>query len=103
MHHVARCAQNLREGLSAFLLVPDVKLVAARALLETQNIETRVAAESVESFVGQNLSELAEFAPTKFSVKMAALLAEYNRRVAAVETDDSLQIVVPASLRTSEL
>lgn len=102
MHHVARCAQNLREGLSAFLLVPDVKLNAARALLETENIETRVATESVESFVGQNLSELAEFAPTKFSLKMAALLAEYNQRVASVETDDSLQIVIPASLRTSE-
>ena len=102
MHHVARCAQNLREGLSAFLLVPDVKLNAARALLETENIETRVAAESVESFVGQNISELAEFAPMKFSLKMAALLAEYNQRVATVETDDSLQIDIPASLRTLE-
>ncbi|MHC4302230.1 MAG: DUF4928 family protein [Planctomycetota bacterium] len=99
MHHVARCAQNLREGLSAVLLVPDAKLNAARVLLETENIEAQVAAESVESFVGQNLSELAEFTTNKFSRKMGALLAEYNRRVAAVETDDSLQIVIPTSLR----
>lgn len=103
MHLVAKCAQNLREGLSVFLLVPDAKLNAARALLETENIETRVAAESVESFVGQNISELAEFTSAKFSLKMAALLAEYNQRVSVVETDDSLQIVVPASLRTLEL
>lgn len=102
MHHVERCAQNLKEGLSAYLLVPDSKLITARALLETQGIETRVTTDSIESFVGQNLAEMGEFTPTKFSGKMAALLAEYNQRVAAVETDVSLQIEVPALLRTSE-
>lgn len=102
MHHVERCDQNIREGLSAYLLVPDSKLIAARALLETQNIENRVTAESIESFVGQNLAEMGEFSQSTFSVKMAALLTEYNQRVKSVETDTSLQIEIPASLRISE-
>lgn len=97
--HIQRCAQNLKEGLSACLLVSDVKLAAARALLENENLHAQVAAESVESFVGQNLSELSEFAAANFADRLADLLTEYNRRVASVETDEALLIEIPKALR----
>ncbi len=102
MGHVKRCAQNVKDGLSAVVLVVDSKLTAARALLETESLQSKVVAESLESFVGQNLSELAEFAPAKFAAQLAGLLQEYNRRVAEVETDDSLLIELPAALKSAE-
>jgi len=98
MGHVSRCAANIAAGFSAILLVPDSKLLAARQLLETADIHAKVVAESIESFIGQNLSELAEFAPSKFAREFAALLSEYNRRVGEVETDTSLLIAIPAAL-----
>ncbi|MGB2984662.1 MAG: DUF4928 family protein [Phycisphaerae bacterium] len=102
MGHIARCANNIHEGLGAFLIVIDAKLTAARALLETERLEGKVAAESVESFVGQNISELAEFAPARFSEKLKELLKEYNRRVREVETDRSLLIEIPGSMGDRE-
>ena len=96
LSHVARCGKNIRQGLAAFLLVVDSKRATARALLETEDLEAKVAVESVESFVGQNLSELAEFAPATFAEKLGELLVEYNRRVEEVETDGSLLIAIPS-------
>jgi len=101
MGHVQRCAQNVKDGLSGILLVLDSKLIAARTLLEMEGLETKVVAESLESFVGQNLSELAEFAPAKFAENLSRLLEEYNRRVAEVETDASLLIELPAALKSA--
>jgi len=102
MGHVKRCAQNIKEGLSAMVLVPDYKLTVARALLGTENLESKVVAESLESFLGQNLSELAEFAMANFAENLAGLLREYNRRVAEVETDNSILIELPAALRSTQ-
>jgi len=102
MGHVERCAKNIRDGLSALVLVPDFKLTAARVLLETGGLESKVVAESLESFLGQNLSELGEFAPAKFTEYLTRLLREYNRRIAEVETDNSLLIEIPAVLRSAQ-
>lgn len=102
LHHVDRCAKNIRQGLAVFMLVADEKLLAARTLLETKNLDTKVAVESVESFVGQNLSEMSEFAPDRFAQKLGELLREYNRRVSEAETDGSLLIEIPAATRADE-
>lgn len=100
MGHINRCARNVKDGLSAMVLVPDSKLAAARQMLDTDELRNKVVAESLESFIGQNLSELAGFAPAEFADNLANLLAEYNRRVAEVETDESLLIEIPATLRS---
>jgi len=97
--HVSRCQKNIREGLSAFVIVPDAKVAMARTLLGTEGLEEKVAVESVESFVGQNIAELAEFAPDKLAEKLGELLSVYNRRVADVETDGSLLIEIPKVLQ----
>ena len=70
--------------------------------METEGLQEKVAVESVESFVGQNISELAEFAPEKCVRKLGELLREYNRRVGEVETDGSLMIEVPSALRSEK-
>jgi len=61
-----------------------------------------VAVESVESFVGQNVSELAKFSSGKLPQKLGELLQEYNKRVREVETDGSLMIEVPSAPRSDE-
>ncbi len=100
--HVDRCQRNLTEGLTPLLLVSDDRLEFARGLLDMAGIANRASAESIQSFVGQNLSELAAFAPRRFAETLRMLLDEYNRRVEAVETDPSLQIQPPAGLGPSD-
>jgi len=100
--HISRCARNIREGLKVFLIVSDSKVMNARTLLETKGLQEKVAVESVESFVGQNISEQADFSPGKLPQKLRELLEVYNRRVSEVETDGSLMIEVPSALRGDE-
>ena len=96
--HVQRCKQNLRDGIQPFVIVPDSKINRARVLIDVDGIADEVAVESVESFVGQNISELAEFTPDRFITTLGDLLRTYNCRVAAVETDTSLLIEIPGAL-----
>ena len=87
-----------RAGSSVFLLVVDSKLTNVEILLEMEKIADRVSVESIESFVGLNLSELAEFSTVKFGERLGELLREYNRRVTEAETDSSLLIEIPVAL-----
>ncbi|HLO40676.1 MAG TPA: DUF4928 family protein [Phycisphaerales bacterium] len=96
--HAARCGKNLRDGLAAFMIVDEANVDRARYALEFENIVGRVAVESVESFVGQNLSELADFATDRVGPTWGSLLRTYNSRVSEVETDGSLLIEVPTAL-----
>jgi hypothetical protein len=99
--HAARCGRNLRDGLAAFLIVDEPNVDRARYALEFEKIAGRVAVESVESFVGQNLSELAEFTADRVGPTWGSLLQTYNNRVSEVETDGSLLIEVPTALSGS--
>lgn len=92
---VQRCNDNVANGMAAILLVPDAKLGMARALIESENLGERIAAESIESFVGQNISELARFSRNQVAHTFYDLLHEYNRRVSEVESDSSLRIEIP--------
>jgi hypothetical protein len=53
---------------------------------------------AIESFVAQNIDELARFSLSEFRKKFRELLEEYNRRVDSVEFDKSLMIDIPATL-----
>lgn len=96
--HAARCGKNLRDGLAAFLIVDEANVDRAKYALEFEKIAGRVAVESVESFVGQNLSELAEFTADRVGPTWGSLLRTYNARVSGVETDGSLLIEIPTAL-----
>ncbi len=95
--HYEKCLANLSEGYRVFLLVTDEKLLGSRQYTQ-DNVGEGVSVESIQSFVSQNIEELAAFAGDKVAENMKLLLEKYNERVAEVETDLSLQIEIPASL-----
>lgn len=93
-----KCKSNLEEGLRPYLLVPDRCLAAAR-----QNVELitpgRVTVEAIETFVGQNIDEIAAFSKDKLVSGLSHLLMTYNRRVDMVEIDKSMLIDIPLNLQ----
>ena len=98
--HYKKCADNISNGLRVFLLVSDEDLVYARKAVQKETaIAGRVAVESIESFVAQNIEELSEFSGNKITAGMAKLLRVYNERVDKVEANKSLLIEIPAALR----
>jgi len=96
--HFNKCDENQRAGRSAMLLVPDEILIGTRQLLAQHCKGPGTAAESIESFVGQNIGEIALFERARLRSELSRLLQIYNRNVQAVESDLSLQIEVPSAL-----
>jgi hypothetical protein len=93
-----RGRRNAEEGQRAYLLVPDEHVQGARARAEDV-VPGRVAVESIESFVGQNVEEMAAFSHDELRQRFYELLETYNRRVEAIEMDKSVMIEVPPNLR----
>lgn len=96
--NVTRCHENLVTGLGTYLLVPDAKLALARGLIDQAGFANSVTVDAIETFVGQNVAELGTFSREGVQRELALLLATYNNRVAAVETDRSLMIEIPSTL-----
>lgn len=94
---VEKCQVNLSRGLRAFLLVPEVAVLAARDLV-LYACEDQVAVMSIESFVSANIEELSEFSQEKRKSEFRQLLELYNDRVVGIETDLSLLIEIPPNL-----
>jgi len=95
---IEKCADNIRNGYRATLIVAESKLQAARQLAELQNLQDRIGTFPLEQFVGQNIEELSGFGKASLSSIIKALLERYNERVDAVETDKSLLICIPGNL-----
>lgn len=95
--HLEKCKANVSEGRSAYLLVPDRILVGAR-----QNAENflpgQITVQSIESFVSQNIEELASFSKGEFVSGFRRLLETYNERVGRVESDESMLIEAPPNV-----
>jgi hypothetical protein len=87
-----KCKLNTEAGLRVYLVVPDEALEAVKDWAE-RLAPGRIAAVSIETFVGQNLDELSGFGTPTCS--LLRLLETYNARVDKVETDKSLMIEVP--------
>lgn len=92
-----KCVRNVKAGCRVYLLVPEAFLVGAR-----QNVQAMapgpIAVESIESFIANNVEELAQFSRNGLVSGFRRLLEEYNRRVDAIEDDKSLLIEVPPTL-----
>jgi hypothetical protein len=93
-----KCKDNLKDGCRVFLLVPERALAGARQNAELMVPGGRIAVESIESFVGQNIEELSYFRRDKLKSGFRRLLETYNDRVDATETDKSMLIEMPRSL-----
>ncbi len=92
-----KCLQNIRSGLRVYLLVPDGVVVGARQNAHTAAPD-RIAVESIESFVANNIEEQSQFAKDRLMSGFRRLLEKYNERVDAIELDKSLLIEIPPSL-----
>jgi hypothetical protein len=95
-----KCQRNLAEGYRVYLLVPDDLVARARRAVAANNDfdADRIAVESIESFVGQNIEESCTFARDRVGAGLRHLLEKYNERVAEIESDESLQVDVPGNL-----
>jgi len=96
--HLERCQTNLRQGHRAFLLVPYSRLEGTRQNVSGTSLNERVSVEAIESFVSQNLEELAHFSSNERREHLRLLLETYNRRVDAVENDKSILVEIPENL-----
>jgi len=92
-----RCRENAEQGMRAYLLVPDDHVQSARARAK-EEVPGRVAVESIESFVGQNVEEMAGFSQDDLNTKFYEFLLVYNKRVDDVEVDKSVMIEIPPNL-----
>lgn len=92
-----KCQKNVDDGYRVYLLVPDRTLNGAR-----QNADLilpgKVAVESIESFVSQNIEELSDFSKQKLAAGFRQLLETYNKRVDVCEIDKSMLIELPKNL-----
>jgi hypothetical protein len=93
-----KCQQNIYQGYSPYLLIPDKKLIGARQLAE-QLCGNEITVESIESFVSHNINEISVFDRNNLTSNFKALVLIYNRRVDEVETDKSLMIELPKNLQ----
>jgi len=93
-----KCRKNLAAGMRAYLIVPKRATEAARQMAG-DDLLPRISVVSLESFVSQNIDEIGEFRAKTRNGDFARLVAAYNERVDAVESDKSLLIEVPRNLR----
>ncbi len=92
-----KCRRNLENGYRVFLLVPERALAGTRQNAEL-TVAGRIAVESIESFVGQNIEELSYFTRDKLKNGFRRLFEKYNERVDATETDKSMLVEIPRNL-----
>lgn len=96
-----KCKRNIEEGYRVFILVPDRCLAGARQNAEI-TMPGKIAVESIESFVGQNLEELSTFSKDELIDEFRRMLEIYNLRVDAVEIDKSMLIEIPRNILREE-
>ncbi|NTU42730.1 MAG: DUF4928 family protein [Nitrospirales bacterium] len=92
-----KCKDNLDKGFRVYLLVPERALKGARQNAELM-VQGRIAVETIESFVGQNIEELSYFSIDKLKSGFRRLLDAYNARIDLAETDKSMMVEIPRSL-----
>lgn len=95
-----KCRENIKDGLKAFLLVPDSSLTGSRMWALKDGVEL-FAVESLESFISQNIEEISAFDPEYRKNSLFNLIYLYNQRVDQAETDKSLMIELPSNLKAS--
>lgn len=91
---IQKCAGNIKAGLHPMLLVPKEQESRARILAQDEGIDKELSILSLEDFVALNIIELATDEGKDFFNVLQEIVGIYNKRLAEVETDLSLQIQV---------
>lgn len=89
-----KCAENVKVGLHPILLTPREQENKARILAQDEGIDRELMVVSIEDFVALNIIEVATEENKDFFSVLKEIVAIYNKRLAEVETDLSLQIEV---------
>ena len=87
--------ENLRQGFRSVVLVPESSVQFASGLFNSEGIGDRVSVQSIETFVGTNVEEMALFESARVESGVARLIKRYNVRIRECEVDQSLQIEEP--------
>jgi len=91
------CKQNVNNGYRVFLIVPEESVIGARQNAELE-MPNKIAVESLESYVANNLEFLSGFDKNKLVSVFRRLLELYNSRVESIDPDKSLLIKIPRAL-----
>lgn len=89
-----KCVGNIKVGLYPILLVPHEQENKAKVLAQDEGIDKELTIISIEDFVALNIIELAIEENKDFFSILQEIVQIYNKRLAEVETDLSLQIQV---------
>jgi hypothetical protein len=91
---IQKCAENIRAGLHPMLLVPAEQGDKARILAQDEGVDKELSIISMETFITLNIIELATDENKDFLGVLNEIVEIYNRRLAIVESNPSLQIQV---------
>ena len=91
---IQKCAENIGVGLHPVLLVPTEQENKTRILAQDEGIDKELSIISIEAFIALNIIELATDEDKDFFGVLKEIVDIYNKRLAEVETDLSLQIQV---------
>jgi len=91
---IQKCARNVKGGLYPILLTPNEQINKARILAQDEGIDKEMVVLSIEDFIALNIIELATESNKDFFTVLKEIVQIYNKRLAEVETDLSLQIEV---------
>lgn len=92
---ISRCAENKRAGYRPVILTLESKVIAARQMADNVGMSEQIAVQAAETFIGNNIEEIAIYDGDKIREGLARLIRTYNSRINAIEIDKSLMIDEP--------
>ncbi|EAO5056355.1 DUF4928 domain-containing protein [Salmonella enterica] len=92
---ITRCVENKRAGYRPVILTLESKVIAARQMADNVGMSEQIAVQAAETFIGNNIEEIAIYDGDKIREGLARLIRTYNARINAIEIDKSLMIDEP--------
>lgn len=92
---ITRCVENKRAGYKPVILTLESKVIAARQMADNVGMSEQIAVQAAETFIGNNIEEIAIYDGDKIREGLARLIRTYNTRINAIEIDKSLMIDEP--------
>jgi hypothetical protein len=89
-----KCQQNLTAGCRPIIVTVHDMVATAEGNARIENLEDRIDILAADQFLAANLHELSGFQDAKRPDTIHDLIAQYNRIVAAHESDPSLRIQI---------
>jgi len=92
---ISRCVENKRAGYRPVILTLESKIIAARQMADNVGMSEQISVQAAETFIGNNIEEIAIYDGDKIREGLARLIRTYNARINAIEIDKSLMIDEP--------